>query len=231
MSAERVYPEGLLGKKLGMAHVFSEDGACVPVTLIQLGPCYILDVRSKERNGYCGVQLGFGPKKSQRVNKAERQHFARAGRGAFYHVNEVRCDASALGWTELGKELKVGDVFSAGEMVDVTGTSIGRGFSGVMRRHGMKGQPATRGTHEDRRNPGSIGCRKTPARVLKGHRMSGQMGNERVTVQNLRVVAVKPDDNILVVKGGIPGAKGGLVVVCKAVKRFGRGAAVVEKAA
>ena len=231
MSAEKVYPEGLLGKKVGMAHVFGEDGACVPVTLIQLGPCYVLDVRSKERNGYCGVQLGFGPKKPQRVNKAEMQHFAQAGRGAFYHVNEVRCDAGSLGWTELGQELKVGDVFQAGEMVDVTGTSIGRGFSGVVRRYGMKGQPATRGTHEDRRNIGSIGCRKTPARVFKGHHMSGHMGNEKVTVQNLKVVAVKPEDNLLIVRGGIPGAKGGLVVVRKAVKHFSGVTAAVEKAA
>jgi len=220
MSVQKLFPEGLLGKKVGMAHVYAEDGTCIPVTLIRLGPCYVLDVRTKEKHGYEAVQLGFEPKKPQRVNKAQMQHFAKAGKGAFYHVNEIRCAAQALGWVNLGQELRVGDVFRPGEFVDVTGTSIGRGFMGVVGRHGMKGQPATRGTHEHRRNIGSIGCRKTPGRVFKGHRMPGHMGDVRVTVQNLKVMAVNPEENILVVKGGVPGAKGGLVMVRRAVKRY-----------
>jgi large subunit ribosomal protein L3 len=229
MRAEKFYPEGLLGKKVGMAHVYGEDGSCVPVTVIQLGPCYVLDVRRKDKHGYSAVQLGFEPKKPQRVNKADMQNFAKAGRGAFYHVNEIRCDADGLGWTNPGQELKVGDVFQTGQLVDVTGYSIGRGFAGVVKRYKMKGQPSTRGTHEYRRNIGSVGCRKTPGRIHKGKHMPGHMGDERVTVQNLQVISVKPEDNLLLVKGGIPGAKGGWVMVRKAVK--GGKPVVAEKAA
>ena len=229
--SKRLYPEGLLGKKLGMTHVIDEEGKCVPVTLVQVGPCYVLGVRSAEENGYSAVQLGFEPKKMQRVSKPEMGTFSAAGRGAFYHVNEIRCDAEGLGWNNLGKELRVGDVFKDGEFVDVTGTSIGRGFSGVVRRFHMKGQPATRGTHEYERHVGSIGCRKSPAKIHKNKRMPGHMGNERVTVQNLKVIAVRPEDNVLLVRGGIPGSKGGLVTVRKAMKRQAVNGAGSEKSA
>jgi large subunit ribosomal protein L3 len=151
----------------------------------------------------------------QRVNKADQGRFAKVGQGAFYHVGEVRCDAQSLGWTETGKELKVGDVFVDGESVDVSGTSIGRGFQGVVRRHHIKGQPQTRGTHEYRRHVGAIGCRKFPGRVFKNQRMPGRMGGEKVTVQNVKVVGVKPDENLILLRGGIPGARGSLVVIKK----------------
>lgn len=220
MSTRKLYPEGLLGKKIGMTRVFSEDGRSVPVTVVQVGPCYILQVKKESQDGYSAVQLGFSPKKSQRVNKPMSGHFARAGTGAFYHVREVRCDIEKLGWTEPGQQLKVAEVFETGDMVDVTGSTKGRGFSGVVRRYKVRGQPATRGTHEYRRNIGSIGCRKTPGRVWKNQKMPGQLGNDRVTVQNLVVVGVKPDQNVLLVKGAIPGAKGSLVMVRKAAKSY-----------
>ena len=221
MSSEKIYPEGLLGKKVGMTHVIDEEGKCVPVTVVEVGPCFVLGTRTQEQHGYTAVQLGFGSKKIERVNSADRGNFEKAGKGAFYHVNEIRCDAEKLGWKDLGQEIKVGDVFSDGEFVDITGTSIGRGFAGVVKKYGMKGQPATRGTHEYERHIGSIGCRKSPGRVIKGRRMAGHMGNEKVTVQNLKIFAVKPEENLLLVRGGIPGSKGGLVVVRKAVKKYG----------
>lgn len=222
MSTERLYPEGLLGKKIGMTQVFTEAGECVPVTMIQVGPCYVLDVCTKEKNGYNAVELGFEPKKQQRVNKAQMGHFAQAGKGAFYFCKEVRCDIEALGWTERGKELTVGEVFEEGELVDVSGTSIGRGFAGVVKRFRVRGQPATRGTHEMRRNIGSIGCRKSPGRVFKNRKMPGHLGNEPVTVQNLKLMGIRPEQNVILVKGGIPGAKGSLVVVRKARKSYSK---------
>lgn len=218
MSAEKVHPEGLLGKKLGMTHIYTEAGECVPVTVIQTGPCYVLQVKTPDKDGYSAVQLGFAPKKQQRVNKPGMGHFAKAGKGAFYHVREVRCEAEALGWNNLGKELRVEAVFKNGERVDISGVSVGLGFSGVFRRHHMKGQPSTRGTHEDRRNIGAIGCRKFPGEVFKGKRMAGHEGDKNVTIQNLTVMGVRADDNVLLVKGGIPGAKGGLVIIRKAIK-------------
>jgi large subunit ribosomal protein L3 len=156
---------------------------------------------------------------AKRVNKPEQGHFNKAEKGAFYHVKEIRCDTQSLGWNEVGKELRVGDVFQDGEFIDVTGTSIGRGFAGVVKRYHMKGQPATRGTHEDRRNIGSVGCRKSPGRIHKGKRMSGHMGAERVTVQNLKVIGVRAEDNLLLIHGGIPGSKGSLVLVRKSIKK------------
>ena len=201
-----------------MTQVFTKDGECVPVTAIQVGPCYIVDIRNNDNHGYTAVQLGFEPKKMQRVSRPEAGHFARAGKGAFYHVQEVRCNAEQLGWSTLGQELKAQDVFTEGAMVDVSGVSRGRGFAGVFKRFGVKGQPSTRGTHESRRNIGSIGNRKSPSRVFKNKKMPGHMGDENVTVQNLEVVSVRPEENVVLVRGGIPGAKGGLVVVRKAMK-------------
>lgn len=217
---QKQYPEGILGKKLGMTHIFSEDGNCIPVTLIQAGPCFVLDVKEKDTHGYAAVQLGFEPKKQQRVNKPGIGHFTRAEKGSFYHVKEVRCDIDALGWKTLGQEIKAADIFKDGEFVDVSGVSIGKGFAGVVKRYKVKGQPATRGTHEYRRHIGAIGCRKFPGRVHKGKRMPGHMGNETVTVQNLKVIGVKAEDNIILVRGGIPGSEGGLVLIKKAMKHF-----------
>jgi large subunit ribosomal protein L3 len=219
MTTSKHYPEGILGKKLGMTQVFTAEGQSIPVTIIQAGPCYVLNVRGKEEHGYTAVQFGFEPKKNQRCNKAELGQFKKAGQGAFYHVKEVRCDAESLGWNEVGKEVTVSDVFKDGETVDISGVSIGRGFQGVVRRHGMKGQPMTRGTHEVRRHVGAVGCRKFPGRIFKGQRMPGRMGGTNVTVQNLQVVGVKPEENLLLVRGGIPGARGSLVVIRKAIKK------------
>jgi len=224
MGAEKLYYEGLLAKKLGMTHIFSSEGELVPVTVLKTGPCYVLQVKDKGCDGYSAVQFGFEPKKSQRTNKAEMGHFARAGKGAFYHVREVRCDAEALGWTTLGQEIKVADVFKDGELVDVSGVSIGRGFSGVVRRYKMSGHPATRGTHEYRRHPGAVGCRKFPGHIFKNKRMPGHYGNANVTVQNLKVMGVNAKEDILLVKGAVPGARGSLVVVRKAVKAQAAGA-------
>lgn len=220
MSNVKLHPEGLLGKKIGMTQVFTDDGRCVPVTAIRVGPCYILEVKNKDKDGYEAVKLGFEPKKAQRVNKATMGVFAKGGKGAFYHIGEVRCDVNALGWLNPGQELKVGDVFADGELVDVSGVSIGRGFSGVVRRYKVGGQPQTRGTHEVRRHIGAVGCRKFPGRIFKNQRMPGRHGNANVTCQNLKVMGVKADDNIILVKGGIPGAEGGLVMIRKAIKTY-----------
>jgi large subunit ribosomal protein L3 len=220
MHKEKAYTEGLLGTKLGMTQYFTESGDCVPVTVIKVGPCVVLDVKETEKDGYSAVALGFKPKKQQRVSKAELGQFNKAAKGCFYHVKEMRCDVQGLGWAELGKELAAKDLFVDGDFVDVTGTSLGRGFQGVFKRHHMRGQPSTRGTHEVRRHVGSIGCRKTPGRVYKGKRMPGHMGNLRVTTINLKVVAVNQEENVIFVKGAVPGPKGCLVEVRKAVKKM-----------
>ena len=220
MSTEKLHPEGLLGKKVGMTQIFTQDGQFLPVTAIQVGPCYVLDVKNIEKHGYTGVQLGFEPKKNQRATKAELGHFAKAGKGAFEHVQEMRCDPDKLGWTTLGHEIKASDIFATGELVDISGVTIGRGFSGVVRRFKVKGQPSTRGTHEYRRHIGAVGCRKYPGRIFKNKRMPGHMGAENKTIQNLKVVGVRAEENIILVHGGIPGAVGGLVVIKKAIKGY-----------
>lgn len=225
MTTERMYTEGLLGKKLGMTQVFTQDGQCVPVTAIEVGPCYIVQVKTVEKDGYSAVQIGFGPKKPQRVDKALMGHFSGSGKGAFYHVRELRCDTQALGWTTPGQEILAKDLFSEGLKVDISGVTIGRGFSGVVRKFKMSGQPATRGTHEYRRNIGSIGCRKTPGRVFKNKRMPGHWGNVNVTVQNLQVVQVRPEQNVILVKGAVPGSRGGVVLVKKSNRTAGKQAA------
>ncbi|RMD85924.1 MAG: 50S ribosomal protein L3 [Candidatus Dadabacteria bacterium] len=217
--SSKQYREGLLARKLGMTQVFDENGECVPVTVLQAGPCVVLDIKTVDKHGYSGVQFGFIKKKQQRTNKPMMGHFAKAGKGAFRHVKEVRCNVEKLGW-EIGQEVKAPDIFVDGELVDVTGVSIGRGFSGVVRRFGVKGQPATRGTHEVRRNIGAIGCRKFPGRVLKNQKMPGRYGGKRVTVKNLKIVKVDGDDNLILVRGGVPGPKNGILVVKKAVSRF-----------
>ena len=219
--SKRVFPEGLLGKKLGMTRVFSESGESIPVTVIQVGPCYVVAVKKVEKDGYSAVQFGFEPKKPQSLTKSQQGHFAKAGRGCFTHLQEMRCNVGELGWEDPGKEVTVSEVFKEGELVDVSGNTIGRGFAGVVKRFKVGGQPATRGTHEYRRHIGAIGCRKWPGRVHPGKRMPGHMGNEQVTVQNLQIVGVKPEDNLLLVRGGVPGAEGGLLVIRKAVKTYG----------
>ena len=221
MSSSKKFPEGLIGKKIGMTQIYTQAGEAVPVTAIEVGPCFVLQVKTHNSDGYSAVQLGFGSKqKVKNFAKAELGHFKKADKGAFEYVRELRCDVEALGWGDLGKEIKVQEVFQDGELVDVAGVSLGRGFAGVVRRHKVKGQPATRGTHEYRRHIGAIGCRKYPGRVFKNKRMPGHMGNENVTIQNLKVVGVNAENNLLLVRGGIPGHVGGLVMVRKAIKSF-----------
>ncbi|MCI5064941.1 50S ribosomal protein L3 [bacterium] len=219
MSTAKNYKEGLLGRKIGMTQVFTEDGKSVPVSVIEAGPNVVLQVKTVEKDGYSAVQVGFGEKKVQRANKAEAGHFAKAQKGAFSHQREFRCDVESLEWNEVGKELSVGEVFEKGDFLDISGTSKGKGFQGVVRRFGTRGQPATRGTHEMRRHIGSIGCRKFPGRVWKNQKMPGQMGGRTVTKMNLRVVDVLPEKNVILVKGAVPGAINGIVTLRKAQKK------------
>jgi large subunit ribosomal protein L3 len=204
---------GILGRKLGMTQVYGADGTLVPVTVIEAGPCTVVGVRSKERDGYVAAQLGFGAAVEKRLSKPLRGHFAKAGAGCFATVREIPVtggDAPAIGSTVTAEAL-----FSAGERVAVTGVTKGRGTAGVMKRHGFAGFPASHGTHEYFRHGGAIGNRSYPGRVFKGKRMAGRMGGVRVTTPNLTVVAVRTGENLLLIKGAIPGARGGLVMVRK----------------
>lgn len=204
----------ILGRKIGMTQVFNEKGETVPVTVIEAGPCVVTQLRSKERNGYEAVQLGFGDIKPKRVNKPAQGHLKGAGR-LVRHLREV--STSDLSAHKVGDVVNV-DIFQTGEKIDVVGTSKGRGFAGVVKRHGFRGGPATHGQSDRHRAPGSIGSGTTPGRVWKGMRMAGRMGNDRVTVQNLEVVEIDVERHLLLVKGSVPGAKNGLVIVQRAVK-------------
>jgi large subunit ribosomal protein L3 len=213
---------GLIGKKLGMTQIYTERGELVPVTVIQAGPCTVVQAKTATTDGYAAVQLGFGEKKSQRATKPVRQHCLKAGKGVFQVLREFRLDGDTTGLA-LGGEVVVGTVFKAGDLVDVTGVSKGRGFSGVIKRHGFGGFPGSHGTHEYFRHGGAIGNRSFPGRVFKGKRMAGQLGNENVTIQNLEVIGVRPEEHLLLVRGAIPGARGGLVLVHRAVKAVKHG--------
>lgn len=211
---------GLIGRKLGMTQVFDEDGTVTAVTVIQAGPNHVLQVKTEDGpDGYNAVQLGFEEKKAQRANKPEQGHFAKAETTPQQFVREFRVDADTLKGLAPGQTLGVNDVFSESDWCDVTGTSKGGGFSGVMRRYNFAGFERTHGTHEFFRHGGSIGTRLTPGHVLKGKKMPGQMGNSRVTVQNLQVVRLDEERGLVLVKGGVPGPKGGLVLVRKAAKK------------
>ncbi|WP_257477082.1 50S ribosomal protein L3 [Acidipropionibacterium jensenii] len=215
MSNERKV-KGVLGTKLGMTQLWDENNRVVPVTVIQAGPCVVTQVRTPETDGYSAVQLGFGAVKAKKVTKPEVGHFERAGVTPRKHLVELRTsDASEY---TLGQEIGA-DVFEAAELVDVTGTSRGKGTAGVMKRHGFHGLRATHGVHRKHRSPGSIGGCSTPGKVLRGMRMAGRMGNDRITVQNLPVHSVDAERGIILVQGAIPGAKGSLVVVRSAAKQ------------
>lgn len=205
--------KGILGEKLGMTQVFTEDGRAVPVTVIKAGPCHIVQVKTTERDGYTAVQLAFGD--ARRTPKPLAGHFKKAGVEASRHVVELRTDDA--GSYEPGQEVKV-DVFQPGDRTDVIGVSKGKGFAGVMKRHGFHGLSATHGTEKKHRSPGAIGACATPSRVFRGTKMAGQMGHERVTVLNLEVVEVDPERNLLLVKGAVPGPVGGLLMVRTGVK-------------
>ncbi|MFT3900835.1 MAG: 50S ribosomal protein L3 [Gordonia sp. (in: high G+C Gram-positive bacteria)] len=207
--------KGLLGTKLGMTQVFDENNRVVPVTVIQAGPNVITQIRTPERDGYTAVQLAYGAIDPRKVNKPVAGQFSKAGVTPRRHLAEIRVnDASEF---EVGQELTA-ELFAEGTKVDVTGTSKGKGFAGVMKRHGFAGLGASHGAHRVHRAPGSIGGCATPGRVFKGMRMAGRMGNDKVTTQNLTVHKVDAEAGLLLIKGAIPGRKGGIVVVRDAVK-------------
>ncbi len=201
----------LFGKKLGMTRYFLEDGRCVPVTVLRVGPCYVIQKKTVEKEGYNAIQVGFEPQKESRVNKPMLGHFKKAGRGCFKYLREIKVDNPDE--FELGQEIKV-DIFKVGDIVNVTGTSKGRGFAGVLKRWGFSGGPAAHGSRFHR-TTGSIGMCATPGRVYKGRKMPGRMGNQRVTVKNLKVLDVRPELNVLVVSGSVPGSRNSFVEVTK----------------
>lgn len=204
---------GMIGRKIGMTSVFDDAGNSIPCTVIEAGPNVVTQVRNDERDGYEAVQLAFGKKKAKNVSKALNGHFEAAGTTAKRKVKEFRGDA---GDQALGDEVRVEDVFVEGEQIDVVGTSKGKGFQGVVKRHGFGGVGMrTHGQHNRERAPGSIGASSDPSRVFKGMRMGGQMGNARVKVKNLRVVRVLAEHNLILVKGAVPGPKNGLVELYK----------------
>jgi large subunit ribosomal protein L3 len=202
---------GILGKKLGMTGVFTPEGRYVPATVIEAGPCVVTQIKSKDTDGYDALQLGFGGKKTSRVNKPMQGHFKKSGDQCFRFLKEFSVENPAD--YNIGQELTV-EMFKVGELVDVVGTSKGRGFSGVIKRHGFHRGPMTHGSRNVRR-PGSIGCSAWPAKVIKGKKMPGQYGNDRKTIRNLEIVDIRFDDNLILVKGAVPGAESGLVSVNK----------------
>ena len=208
--------KGLLGTKLGMTQLWDANNRVVPVSVVQAGPCVVTQVRTPDVDGYSSVQLGFGAVKAKQLTKPDAGHFEKAGVTPRKHLVEIRTsDASEY---SLGQELSA-DVFAAGDVIDVTGVSKGKGTAGVMKRHGFAGLRASHGVHRKHRAPGSIGGCATPGRVFKGLRMAGRMGAERVTVQNLLVHAVDTDRGLILIRGAIPGNKGGLVVLRSAAKK------------
>ena len=208
--------KGLLGKKIGMTQIFDDNGAAIPITVIEAGPCYVTQVRDVETDGYTAVQLGFGEVKPKRLTGGQLGHLKRNDLPPLRYLREFR--------TKNDAEINPGDpvsvtVFEVGDHVDVIGTSKGRGFAGVVKRHGFSGGPKTHGQSDRQRAPGSIGATSGTARVFKGKRMPGHMGNRRVTTQNLKVVLVDEERNLIGVRGAVPGPKGGLLVIKEARKQ------------
>jgi large subunit ribosomal protein L3 len=203
---------GLIGRKLGMTQFFSEEGEVIPVTAIEAGPCWIVQKKTQERDGYTAVQLGFKDKKVKHTTKPLQGHFQKSGISPKRWLREFRVDTATLDTIREGQEV-TGEIFADLRYVDITGTSKGRGFTGVMKRHGFSGKPASHGTHESFRGGGSIGASADPARVFKNTRMAGQYGNARVTISNLEVVRFLQEQNLLLVKGAVPGPNGGMLLV------------------
>ena len=208
--------KGLLGTKLGMTQVWDENNLVVPVTVVAAGTNVVTQVRTPDTDGYNAIQVGFGEIEGRKVNAPAGGHFAKAGTTPRRHLVEIR--TAGAGDYTVGQELGV-DTFAAGDVVDVTGTSKGKGFAGVMKRHGFSGVGASHGAHRNHRKPGSIGACATPGRVFKGVRMAGRMGQDTVTTQNLTVHAVDAERGLILLKGAVPGPKGGLLVLRTAVKK------------
>ncbi len=203
---------GLIGKKIGMTRIFNDEGVQVPVTVIEAGPCPVVEVRSEERDGYRAVQLGYGSQKAKRASRAENGHAAKAGLEVAPRLMREFSVGDEEQY-EVGQQLTV-ELFEAGDLVKVTGKSKGRGFQGVVKRHGFRGRPASHG-HPMSRNPGSVGPGTDPSRVIKGKKLPGQMGGTRTTIRNMQVVRVDGERNLLFVKGGVPGARDGYVLISK----------------
>jgi large subunit ribosomal protein L3 len=208
---------GLIGRKIGMMQFYNAEGNLIPVTVVETGPCVVVQKKQTANDGYDALQVGFGSKKAQRVNKAGQGHMAKAGKGAFEVLKEFR--VADVTQYEVGQEIKAGDLFKVGDRIDVSGISKGHGFSGVIKRWAFAGFPGSHGTHEYFRHGGSIGNRSYPGRVRKGKKMAGHWGNERVSTQNLEVVEIRAEENLLLVHGAVPGAKRGVVILRPAVKK------------
>lgn len=203
--------KAILGRKIGMTRIFAEDGRSVPVTVVEAGPCVITQIKTPERDGYRALQVGFGSRKEKHVNKPMKGHMDKAGKGYFRVLQEVRVDNTDE--MQLGQEIKA-DVFEVGERVDVIGLSKGKGFAGTIKRWGFSRGPVTHGC-KSIRDPGSTGCATYPGRVIKGKKMAGQKGNKRTTVMNLSVVEIRSEENLLLIKGAVPGAENGIVFIRK----------------
>ena len=211
---------GLLGRKIGMTQVFHQDGTALGVTAVSVGPCVVVGKRTADKHGYSAVQLGFEELPVRLATRPETGYFKKAGlEKPLRHLREVRLEAKDLEKYEVGKVLKADEIFKEGDVVDVVGTTKGKGYQGVMKRHKMKGDSDTHGTHEFFRHGGSIGCRLTPGRVHKGKRMSGHLGDERKTIQNLELYEILADENVILIRGNVPGAANGYVLIQNAVKR------------
>ncbi|MEI6093470.1 MAG: 50S ribosomal protein L3 [bacterium] len=211
--------KGIIGKKIGTTQIFNQkNGARIPVTVLELGPCQVIQKKTEEVEGYKSLQLGYGEERKQNITKPEEGHFKKAGVSVKQHVKEFKfCE-------EVYESLKPGDTltleqFTEGECIDVCSTSKGKGFAGVMKRYNFHGRPATHGTHESFRGPGSIGMHQTPGRVVKGRKMPGHMGDATVTVQNLRIAKIDVENNLLYVTGAVPGGKNAIVIVRDSVKK------------
>jgi large subunit ribosomal protein L3 len=203
---------GLIGRKLGMTSIFTEDGKYVPVTVVEAGPCPVMQVKDEEKDGYAALQLGYGAISSSKLTKAEQGHQGKANFGSYRHTKEFRPEQDHE--YDIGQVLDV-QLFQIGERVKVSGQSKGRGFAGVMKRWNFRGLPSTHGHHKVHRSPGAIGQCADPARVFKGKKMAGQMGNKQVTVSNAEIVDVRAEDNLLLIKGQIPGHKDSVVMIRK----------------
>ena len=202
---------GLLGKKLGMTALFSSEGSLIPVTVVEVGPCVITQIKTEDTDGYNALQLGFGEKKKSQVNKPLQGHLSKVGDACFEHLKEFSVEDP--GQYSLGQTITV-EMFQIGERVNVKGTSKGRGFSGVIKRHGFHRGPMTHGS-KNVRPPGSIGCSATPSKVIRGKKMPGHYGNTHNTIRNIEIVDVRPDNNLVMLKGAVPGPKSGLVAINK----------------
>ena len=208
---------GLIGRKIGMMQYYNAEGNVIPVTVVETGPCVVVQKKEAATDGYTALQVGFGSKKAQRVNKAAQGHMAKAGKGAFQVLREFRLDD--VSQYEVGQEIKASDLFKTGDLIDVAGISKGHGYTGVIKRWSFAGFPGSHGTHEYFRHGGSIGNRSYPGRVRKGKKMAGHWGNEQISTQNLLVVEIRAEENLMFVRGAVPGAKQGVVVLRPAVKK------------